>query len=32
VIRTEVRDGRTGRLPATFWLDGNTPYTRAHDL
>jgi len=33
VIRAEVREDRTGRLSATFWLDGNnTAPTRAHDL
>jgi len=32
VIRAEVHEDRTGRLPATFWLDGNNAYTRAHDL
>jgi hypothetical protein len=32
VIRAEVREDRTGRLSATFWLDGNNAYTRAHDL
>ena len=32
MIRAEVREDRTGRLSATFWLDGNNAYTRAHDL
>jgi len=32
VIRAEVHEDRTGRLPATFWLDGNNAYTRARDL